>query len=62
MISDAISDLVLLNHFTRKMIVSVDLSLFFCTRQTGCGLYMTYSIIFTEITFNPESSVLLQII
>ena len=32
---------------------------FFCTRQTGCGLYMSYSIFFTEITFYPE--ILLQI-
>ena len=28
----------------------------------GTGLYMNYSIIFTEITFYPETSILLQII
>ena len=28
----------------------------------GTGLYMNYSIIFTEISFYPESSILLQII
>ena len=28
----------------------------------GTGLYMNYSIIFTEISFYPETSILLQII
>ena len=28
----------------------------------GIGLYMNYSIIFTEISFHPETSILLQII
>ena len=28
----------------------------------GTGLYMNYSIIFTEISFDPETSILLQII